>query len=364
VPLRINVDETSVCLFQGGCKGTVMFRKRKDPPASEPLERASRAKRRACLTHVAFICDRPDIQPSMPQVLIGNEATFLVRDMAALQGLCPANVHLLRCKSAWNNKAQMMKIIAMLAVALRPHMPLLQPILMMDACRVHCPPEVLYRCLALQIWPVIVPARLTWLLQPLDTHAFQKYKAFLKKVCQAARVAAASRELSVADFVASMCSTIRHVLQGNVWASAFDADGFGCQQQQQQLSDYVQRQLQITEPLRLLPLCLPRSRSRCVSRRVRRCPALLCYDLYSHPRRQQHYLGHQLVCDCLWAGGFCQRVSGRLPLQRPRRQASRRARCQYRKLWQGESRGLERSTGLQLLWQRGGHCRGSRVSEC
>lgn len=258
MPLRINVDETSVCLFQGGCKGTVMFRKRKDPPASEPLERASRAKRRACLTHVAFICDRPDIQPSMPQVLIGNEATFLVRDMAALQGLCPANVHLLRCKSAWNNKAQMMKIISMLAVALRPHMPLLQPILMMDACRVHCPPEVLYRCLALQIWPVIVPARLTWLLQPLDTHAFQKYKAFLKKVCQAARVAAASRELSVADFVASMCSTIRHVLQGNVWASAFDADGFGCQQQQ--LSDYVQRQLQITEPLRL-PTSLPSEES-------------------------------------------------------------------------------------------------------
>ena len=43
-PLRIHVDETSVCLFQGGGKGTIVFNKRKDPPAMEPHESASRAK--------------------------------------------------------------------------------------------------------------------------------------------------------------------------------------------------------------------------------------------------------------------------------------------------------------------------------
>jgi hypothetical protein len=30
-PLRINMDETSVCLFQGGGKGTVVFKRRRDP---------------------------------------------------------------------------------------------------------------------------------------------------------------------------------------------------------------------------------------------------------------------------------------------------------------------------------------------
>ena len=243
-----------MALFQGGGKGTIIFKKRKDPPATEPHERASRAKRRACLTHVAFICDRPDIQPSLPQVLVGNFATFLVRDMAALQAACPPNVHLVRQKSAWNNKQLMMRIMTMLAVALRPHLPLLQPILLLDACRVHIPPEVIYRCMALRIWPVVVPARLTWLLQPCDTHAFLKFKVFLKKAYQSARVRAASRELSIAEFLACMYSAILQVLQGNVWGSAFDADGFG--QRQQQLSSYVQRQLQITEPLSL-PDSLP-----------------------------------------------------------------------------------------------------------
>ena len=132
-PLRINVDETSVCLFQGGGKGTVMFKKRRDPPAAEPRERASRGKRRACLTHVAFVCDRPDIQPLLPQVLVGNFATFLVREMAALKAAAPPNVHLIRQKTAWNNKQLMAWIITRLAVALSGFTALLQPILLLDA---------------------------------------------------------------------------------------------------------------------------------------------------------------------------------------------------------------------------------------
>ena len=253
-PLRINLDETSVALFQGGSKGTIMYNKRKDPPAAEPHERASRAKRRTCLTHVAFICDRADIQPSLPQVLVGNEATFLAGNMATLRAGCPPNVHLERQKSAWNNKQLMMRIITMLAVALRPHLDLLQPILLLDTCRVHIAPEVLNRCLALRIWPVVVPARLTWLLQPCDTHAFLKFKQSLRKAYQAAHVRAASRELSIAEFLPCLYSAIRQVLQGNVWGPAFDADGFG--QRQQQLSSYVQRQLQIRDPLSL-PDSLP-----------------------------------------------------------------------------------------------------------
>ena len=70
--LRINMDETSVCLWQGGGKGTVICRKRRAPDGPEPAERVSRAKRRACLTHVAFICDRPELQPILPQVLVGK----------------------------------------------------------------------------------------------------------------------------------------------------------------------------------------------------------------------------------------------------------------------------------------------------
>ena len=93
--LRVNVDETSVCLFQGTAKGTVMARKRKfnDATASdgprEPAQKVNRNTRKTCLTHVALVCDRPDIQPLLPQVAIGNEHTFTARDWPALLGRAP-----------------------------------------------------------------------------------------------------------------------------------------------------------------------------------------------------------------------------------------------------------------------------------
>jgi len=264
-PLRFNLDETSVCLFQGGGKGTIIFKKRRDPPATEPHESAPRAKRRTCLTHVAFICDRSDIQPLLPQVVVGNEATLKAGDLARLIAACPPNVQLVRQKSAWNNMRLMVQIINMLASALRPHMDRFQPFLLLDASRVHLHPEVFYRSLALKIWPIVVPAKLTWLLQPCDTHLFQKYKADLQRAYQACRLDAGSRELEVEDFLTCMWSAIRRVFQGTVWDVAFDGDGFG--HNQQRLSTYIQRQLQMTEPLALpagvpsedmLKLCFPR----------------------------------------------------------------------------------------------------------
>lgn len=263
--LRINMDETSVCLFQGGGKGTVVFKKRRDPPPDEPVERASRAKRRCCLTHVAFICDRPDIQPVLPQVLIANETTLPAGQLAALQAAAPANVYLIRQKSAWNDAKLMLRIITYLALALRPHFSSVQAVLLMDACRVHIPPAVLYRSLAWHIWPIIVPAKLTWLMQPLDTHSFLRYKAFLKKAYQTARAQSASLELPLSDFLACMYSTIRHILQGQRWEEAFDADGFG--HNQGRVSQYMRRQLQIIGPVSLpavipteeqMQLCFPR----------------------------------------------------------------------------------------------------------
>ena len=34
-----------------------------------------KSKRRCCFTHVALICDDTEIQPLMPQVLVGSEST-------------------------------------------------------------------------------------------------------------------------------------------------------------------------------------------------------------------------------------------------------------------------------------------------
>ena len=239
--LRINLDETSVCLYQGEQKGNLLLSRRRLKEEGV-AQKVSRSKRRCCLTHVAVICDKPDLQPAMPQVILGNAFTFQAGQMVGLRSACPPNVHLVRQKSAWNNIETMKIVIRLIADAVKPHGDHLQPILLLDACRVHLARSVLATCVACRIWPIIIPAKLTWLLQPCDTHAFHRYKVYLKKVYQEARAATLDGQLSVAQFLPCVYATVRRVLQGQKWSEAFDQDGFG--HRQGQTSVYVRRMLQ------------------------------------------------------------------------------------------------------------------------
>lgn len=259
--LRVNLDETSVCLFQGDRKGTVFVKRKRRQ--SEPVQKVARGKRRCCLTHVAMVCDSTEIQPKLPQVVIGNTHTFKAGAFAELQASCPPNVTLVRQKSAWNNSSLCATIIRWLGRALRPYAERYQPILILDAARLHLSSGVLRACAVAGIWPIVVPAKLTWLLQPLDTHAFQLYKSHLKRAYQRAR-AEAHGDLDVKAFLPCLYETIRRILQGSRWASAFDRDGFGCAQAA--VSVYVLRQLQLEAPLRIpasrpsledIKLCFP-----------------------------------------------------------------------------------------------------------
>ena len=258
----MNLDETSVCLFQGGGKGTVFVQKRR---GGEPVQRVSRSKRRSCLTHVGLICDRPDLQPLLPQFVIGNFATFLQRDMDSLRGRCPSNVVLVRQKSAWNNDRLCAIIVRRLAIALRAHRADLQVVLFLDAVRLHTAPFVLRACNDVRIWPVLVPAKTTWLLQPLDTHAFQAFKAHLRERYQGSRAELAVGDLNIFQFLDCLYDAMRCVLQGRRWSTAFDADGFG--ENQAGVSPVVMRQLQMDAPLAIpatrptlaqLQACFPR----------------------------------------------------------------------------------------------------------
>jgi hypothetical protein len=261
--LRINMDETSVCLWQGDGKGTVFADKGRHRDG--PVQKMSRSKRRACLTHVALVCDRPEVQARLPQLIIGNVFTFPAKSFAALQGARPPNVQLIRQKSAWNNTDLCAKLVRLLEAALKPYVDSFQPIFLFDAVRLHLSSRVLNACASAGIWPIVVPAKMTWLLQPLDTHAFQRYKAHLKLAYQHARVQARS-DLDIGRFLLCLYETIRRVLQGVLWSSAFDRDGFGSGQAR--VSEYVQRQLQLQAPIRVpilrpteeqIGLCFPKN---------------------------------------------------------------------------------------------------------
>ena len=138
------------------------------------------------MTHVGLVCDVPEAQRVLPQIVIGNFHTLPKKAMAALLAKLPDNVHLLRRKSAWNDKGLYAIIIRMIAEALAPFAGAYQPILLHDAFRGHIAWNVFAAFTRVGIWPIIVPALMTSLLQPLDTHVFAEYKWWVQELYQRA----------------------------------------------------------------------------------------------------------------------------------------------------------------------------------
>lgn len=241
--LRVNLDETAICVFQGDVKGNVLVARK----TMSAVQHVSHGVRRRFLTHVALVCDDPLIQQVLPQFVIGNAHTIPARLIGTLRSRCPPNFHLLRERSAWVNIRIICQIVRALAAALAPHSAAVQPILCFDACKAHVASPVFTACAAAKLWPLVVPARMTWLLQPLDTHVFSVYKASLHKEFQATRVRQVDGRVGLGDLLTCVYVATHQVLEARPWSRAFESDGFSATQPC--VSDRVKQALDVSGPL-------------------------------------------------------------------------------------------------------------------
>lgn len=282
--LRINIDETSVCLHPGCGRGAVFVTQKwlRDGGG----QHVPKWKQRRYMSHVAVICDRPDVQAVLPQFVIGNGGTLLQRSIAALRRGRPTNVRLLRKTTAWNTSRLTACLIRQIAAVLAVGgvVPCnTQVVLLVDAARIHYTPEVLRACRTARFWLIVVPAQMTFLLQPLDTHAFAIYKTRLQCAYQRARIGSlsANGDISIAEFLPCIDHAIRSTLEARPWAAAFDSDGFG--NRQRSLGGRVKRRLQLSADPDV-PSTRPTDAqlSTCFPRRTRPDFALL-WSLFDEP---------------------------------------------------------------------------------
>ena len=178
------MDETACRLFYDGTDGIL---------ASEPIARAARKGRlaqnvtrgqtRSVVSLVALLCEDSRVQAELPQYIIGNEHVLPATVVTQLraEGALLRNVHLVRRKSAWANDALLASIARHWGRVLASRRAHQQPILLVDACNAHLARRFLDTCSRWKIWLVYVPARLTWLVQPANTHCFALLKALLRE---------------------------------------------------------------------------------------------------------------------------------------------------------------------------------------
>ena len=70
--LRTNLDETAVAFWHPMKNGTIVLENPYVARTAIAATKATHAQQRTALTHIEVICDRPDVQPFLPLVLVAN----------------------------------------------------------------------------------------------------------------------------------------------------------------------------------------------------------------------------------------------------------------------------------------------------
>ena len=152
------------------------------------------------------------MQRKLPQILVGNRHRFTaaaLRDIAAGK---PKNIHFWRDTSAWMNHLKFKKALKLLNEAMAPseHQ---QLILVLDCARCHLRGDVVAYASRLNIWIVVVPSKLTFLLQPLDAYAFAPFKRALVGAYYKARLRSGGMVLNPTRWLRVLLTTIASVFQ-------------------------------------------------------------------------------------------------------------------------------------------------------
>ena len=221
-PLRVNMDETSVRMYPVMRAGSVAYVARLEKRTPRSLTtNVTRGQMRGSMSLVCFVCDDAEVQKTLPQILLVKKqfapAHMLAARMAAVQP--PLAVWVV--DNSWMTAEMMNKVLTHLSTCLQGWAATHQIILSADAYRSHIAPKVWRRAAALKIMMFVIPAKMTWALQPCDTHVFAKMKHYLACEVQAEIIKAADIKLSVLMVVVAVNRAVRQVVTMGNWRMAF-----------------------------------------------------------------------------------------------------------------------------------------------
>lgn len=182
IPLLINIDESPMPLMYGDAVGNIERRTKKRNADREPRRAATRNDTRVHYTFIAMICNIPWIQELLPQILIVPARALPESSWLTVASRLPQNVYLLRNNTMWVSSKIWVVVLRLLRKSLKRLriQRTYKVILFADAFGGHITVASMQAMKKYRFWFVLLPAGLTWLMQPLDVQAFVQVKRFLK----------------------------------------------------------------------------------------------------------------------------------------------------------------------------------------
>ena len=220
----VNMDET--------CLTNIKPRKRCLLPGAD---HASAKRVRAAVSYggprttlLAAICDNVALQKVLPQWRLprtGKAKAFQAPTTAVYQE-AGEPLYTSYTTGSWLTQATMVPWLTSLRRAIHSVQPDAHIVLCLDVCSVHTSERVMIHARDLGIRLVFIPASLTWLLQPLDTHIFVIFKRLLRKYMFDALAVKGTSTLSHRDMIRLHSRAIRQTFVEQDFRSRLEGAGF------------------------------------------------------------------------------------------------------------------------------------------
>ena len=217
----LNMDETSIQNEYATKKGHVIDMAPQERTAAACFfQRMDISSTRTHMTLAAVISADPSIQYCLPQVIIPNDSKITRAERAALLAL-PPPVHTMLGQHGWVNTQNMKTLLTLIRRCVHAVRPGCKIVFLMDSANQHISNEVLVHAARLQIVLILVPGKLTWLIQPLDVSVFRVFKDVLKTKLLAIRIASATGTITMIARLTVLSETIQEILVNKDWSQSF-----------------------------------------------------------------------------------------------------------------------------------------------
>ena len=221
-PVRINMDETAIRLFQEPRHGLIsaVARRLRQTPRSL-VRSATRQQMRTMFTAIVMVCDDDDLQKKLPQILVLSKTIARQRDVEHMRTMLPPNIFLWTRDRAWTTSELMVKVVKTINDCLRCDLAGRQVIFSSDVYRAHITSAVWRAMARVNFFYFLIPAKMTWAMQPCDTHVFALFKRHLGDATQRAAVRSDSGQVPLTPFVEIVCNVLEEVVRKRSWTNAF-----------------------------------------------------------------------------------------------------------------------------------------------
>jgi hypothetical protein len=220
--VRINFDETSVQLFAKIPKGNVTAPARRQKQKPRSLKRNTYgANVKLALTHIVMVCDDYIAQQKLPQLLLVRAASLSAEATRELQATLAPNVIIMRLEKAWVNEMVIKELVVHLRAALLEFKHTHAFILYADAFKAHATSAVWQAYCRAGFHCAIIPASMTWSLQPCDVYVLSMYKLRLVALWTRSLSIKGREALRLTEVIRCVNQTVESFLTQMDWSTSF-----------------------------------------------------------------------------------------------------------------------------------------------